>query len=555
LALVKGTDDCGAGPKSPRIPPWSATFLLLAAGVLAGLMETKLPSIAGLLAPNWDATHLAIGLLALLVAFRGANQFWRLPWQRPSSAIALAFCGCLVAGLLGGVAWPNSGDEYSYVFQADTFAAGRLWDPAPPDPVLFESFRVQVKDGRTFSPYPPAWSAYLVPFRTLGAVWLANPVLTVLLGVALAGACCRLKLSPVVRKPALVLVLLTPFALFLGGSVFPQTMTGALVVGLVWAQLVDEASPRRWRKLLIGGLFGVLLLTRYDVFAVVALLYAVDRLVLRRLGAVSDGLIVMLGLLPFVMCLAAYNAGVTGNPLQLTATWVGPGALDRLGSEVGTGPLMLSAYTNLYWAGSLAQFGGLPVAVLAAIALAVKIRQRTCRFYDFVFPAAVLFYLFVPFTGGHQYGPRYWFWGWLLAILTIGSGLVDQAGQLHLAGRRVSFEGFAAACVVYAAASFCILLVTSHAYIGARREVFGGQQPQSRAIVLLPTRNLWIWPWQSQGILTRSQDFTRNDIDYNARVLYGSDDVPDAVQRACRLEGREVFRWGAPGRLTPVACP
>ena len=51
-----------------------------------------------------------------------------------------------------------------------------------------------------------------------------------------------------------------------------------------------KSCPRRWRKLLIGALFGVLLLSRPDVFAVVVLVYAIDRLWARRLGAIGDGM-------------------------------------------------------------------------------------------------------------------------------------------------------------------------------------------------------------------------------------------------------------------------
>lgn len=541
--------------KSAGLLSWRAAVLLLAAGGLLALTETRSPTIIGFINPLVDAARLAAGLLVVGVALEVANQFWRLPWQRPSFAIALAFFCCLAAGWLGGVSWPNSGDEYSYVFLADTLRAGRLWNPAPPDQELFASYHVLIKDGRTFSPYPVAWSAFLVPFRVLGAVWLANPLLTVLLGIALLGACRRLDVSPIVQKPALALVLLTPFTLFLGGSVFPQTLACALVAGIVWAQLTDEARPRPWRKLLIGALFGILLLTRYDVFAIVALVYAIDRLLVRRLNAIADGLLVMVGVLPFAACLVAYNAGITGNPLLLTAYWATPSILGSPSEGVGPGLLMRATLLNLYWLGSSVQFGGLPILVLAVIALAVKMRHRTCRFYDFLLPAAVAFYSFVPFTGGHQYGPRYWFWTWPLAVLTITSGLVDEAGNLRIFGRRVAFEGFAAACLVYAAGAFCMLLVTTHAYIDARRMVFDGPQPESREIVLLTDRSLRMWPWQAGRIPAESLDFTRNDINYDARALYGRANVPDAIARACRLGGREVFRWEEPDRLVRVVCP
>ena len=58
-------------------------------------------------------------------------------------------------------------------------------------------------------------------------------------------------------------------------------MAAVLVAAVVWAQLSDEARPRVWRKPLIGALFGVLLLARYDVFAIAVLPYAVDRLMRR----------------------------------------------------------------------------------------------------------------------------------------------------------------------------------------------------------------------------------------------------------------------------------
>ncbi len=538
------------------IPRRNAAVMLLSAGALVAVTETVFPTIYGSTVPPLWAVQLPVGLFVVGVALGVADRFWRLPWQRPSFAIVLAFFGCLAAGLLGGVSWPNSGDEYSYVFLTDTLLSGRFWVAAPPDPELFSAFHVSVHDGRTFSPYPPAWSALLVPFRALGALWLANPLLTVLLGVALAGSCCRLGLGPAVRRPALALVLLTPFTFFLGGSLFPQTMAAALVASIVWAQLADEARPHPWGKLLIGALFGILLLTRYDVVAVVALVYAIDRLAMRRFAAIPDGLLLILGTLPFVACLAVYNAGVTGNPFQLTISWAGPVALGAPDADAGTGLLMLrAAVFNVFWAGALAQFGGLPVAVLAVAAFVLKIRRRTCRFYDFLFPAALVFYAFMPFTGGHQYGPRYWFWAWPLSILTIATGLITEAGDIHSAVRRIGFEAFASACLVYAAGAFCVLLVTTHAYIEARRAVFDAPLPQARAIVLIPDRQLTMWWWQIAPIPALSLDFTRNGIDFSAPVLYGRADLPDAFQRACRQEGRDVFQWEPPGRMVQVVCP
>jgi len=103
-----------------------------------------------------------------------------------------------------------------------------------------------------------------------------------------------------------------------------------------------------------------------------------------------------------------------------------------------------------------------------------------------------------------------------------------------------------------AAASFAVLLFTTHGYIAARRAVFDPVPASQRAVVLLPNRELHLWWWPD--VPAAALDLTRNGIDYSGRVLYARGDVPDAAGRACRLPGRAVFRWEEPGRLVPVAC-
>jgi hypothetical protein len=105
---------------------WQAAALLLAAGALVALTETRDPTVTGHPAPLADAARLAAGFLVVFGALAVADRFWMLPWRRPDFSIAAAFFGCLATEWLAGVSWPNSGDEYAYVFLADTLRAGRL---------------------------------------------------------------------------------------------------------------------------------------------------------------------------------------------------------------------------------------------------------------------------------------------------------------------------------------------------------------------------------------------------------------------------------------------
>ena len=521
-------------------------------GLVMVLSEMRLPSIIGKLDPPGNHVRFLAGQMLLWLALGAASV--ALPFRHMGTVIGLAFAGCLLASVVAGVSWPNSGDEYSYVFLADLLMHGRVATEPPADPGLFESFHVLVRDGRMFSPYPPGWSALLAPFRAVGLEVLVNPLLTVLLGAALAGILARLGIGPVVRRAAVALVLLVPFTLFLGGSVFPQTLAATAVAGIVWLQVADEASPGRRRKLGVGVLFGVLLMTRYDVLVVAALPYAVDRLMIRRLAAPGDFAWVALGFLPFVALHLGYNQALTGDPLLLPAVGGGWVALTTPDMTYGM-RMMLVLAQNMQLAGELALFGGLPVATLALLGLAVRVRAGTCRFWDFFLPCAIVFYSFIPFSGGHQYGPRYWFCAFPVCVVTVVTALVDASGQLRVGSRRVAFEGFAACCLLCGSIMFAGLLMTTRTYMQARREVYAAAPPLQPATVMIPDRKLVLWPWQAEPITAGSLDFARNDPPFTGPVLYARDNVKDSILRACRLPGRHVYRWVAPRELQQVDCP
>ena len=77
-----------------------------------------------------------VGAPILLIALVGINQ-----------AILLDF--------------PNSGDEYVYLYQARTLAAGRLWNPAPSPPEIFAFNYIVQEPGRAFSSFPFGWPLML----------------------------------------------------------------------------------------------------------------------------------------------------------------------------------------------------------------------------------------------------------------------------------------------------------------------------------------------------------------------------------------------------------
>ena len=239
-----------ASPTSvpPRGPTAGDALLFVALFGLAlieAAFQTLRPTIIGSTQPLTGALHIAIALLLLRVSLAAAERAWRLPRCSPAVLPWLAGALCLLTGWLAGTFWPNSGDEHSYTFLADTLLAGRFSNPPPPDPELFRLFRVFTAHGHTFSQDPPGWPLVLAPFRAFGLDWLANPLLTVLLGASLLGAMRRLRIEPPVQAGALVLVLASPFVLFNGGSLFSHMLSAAAAATIVWQQRSVSATTGR----------------------------------------------------------------------------------------------------------------------------------------------------------------------------------------------------------------------------------------------------------------------------------------------------------------------
>ncbi len=100
--------------------------------------------------------------------------------MRPLGACLLVGSVALGAAWLTGKAFgetpPAYHDEYSYLFQARTFLAGRLWFPSAVEPHLFDQMHV-LNEGHFASRYFPGAGLWLAPFVASGvpqwSMWLA----------------------------------------------------------------------------------------------------------------------------------------------------------------------------------------------------------------------------------------------------------------------------------------------------------------------------------------------------------------------------------------------
>jgi hypothetical protein len=433
----------GVRPISPRLKLVilcsAGLMLILALGL--GVLQFKLGQAAisdGFLVtaahdplPLLGATVLTLlGLSLVVQATDLVPRFAALPgalaahWRAVAVGIGIAgFAGSL-AVVWGLRAFPNSADEYAFLFEANTFLAGRLSNPLPPLHKFFSFLHILELNGKWAALYPPGWPLLLAGVRFFELpFWLVCP----LTGIVLLFAVFKLgrrQDGPLGGILVLSLVALSPFFLFNAGSYFthvPAAAAGALFCWMA-ADFLDD--PRFSRGFLAGVALGMLGLVRaFDpVLFGLPFLAAFVRRAGRRHYVLAPSII--LGGLPFLAALLLFYGIITGSPFPQIANPETPHLklfpVDSNGSA--NTPLdQLRFAARLF--GELAVFTS-PFLVLGYLAaFAWKAAVRSINFFDFIFPLTVVAFLFFP-SPGNRYGPRYYFEAYPLLVLTVVSALV-----------------------------------------------------------------------------------------------------------------------------------
>ncbi len=478
---------------------------------------------------------------------------------------AIIVPGCLAAVLTvqwAAVAWwPNSADEYGYTFLARTLLHGRLYNPIPPVRDLFDFAWIFVRDGKWFSQYAPGFSLLLAPLLGIGAGFLLNPLLAALLAALMLATVCRLGVAREAAACFTCLLVFSPFTLFNGAALFPHMLCAVAVVGIVYAQTRDDARTDTRNRIAIGVLFSILLLTRYEVFAITAGIYGASLTLRYRWRLLRHGWPIALGGLPGAAFFLIYNAVITKRPFRTPYAWSSNGAgygLHAIGDR-GLNTQAVALERSLQWGTELLAYTSAILVLLVGVALIMKLRTRRLRYYDLLFPATLLFFFFFANTGGHRFGPRYWYFAWPTAMLTLATALSDGRDTLRVYRWRLHLPTLTALHLAAYVGLSAVIAVNFSRYVAVRRQVYSTQPPQLPAIVLIPSRYIELSNHQTRPTKLGSADFPRNGVDIDGPVLYGrADDGSDSTDRylarACSMVGRHVYVWREKGRLDEVDC-
>ncbi len=486
------------------------------------------------------AIGVLFGALIAVLAWRWVHASNAARLDRPVLTpirVAILLLLCLLASALilrvAFAGFPNSADEYGFLFTGRTLADFRLWQPAPADPLLFQQQFLIAKNGRWVSQYLPGWPGIIALFEILRLpAWLAAAAC----GAGLLAVLWRaLQLECNMRALGGMLLLAyatTGFFLLNGATYFSHCVSALTVLGTILCILMSERRAHWVWPLATGACVGFAFLCRLDSGLLAA----------TAAGAAWIGqgwrrrtlLLGLAGALPLLALGGAYDWAITGVPFEPPTMWAGYmkiGPHGVVGTEAPEGQYRPIVQT-LWRLGELADTASLLIPALFSIALAWRIRAHRMRFYDWVPIANFVLFLVYPDLGGFQMGPRYWFDGFAVMHLTIGSAFAAQT---------VPWRRFAVAC--------CVLLVpVSLARLPAQvafhaREMhersamfrLGGALPTGQqSVILIPD---FPSAWNERANRTSwnlAKDFARNGTRVDRRVLYARGDIPDAAARACR---------------------
>ena len=462
-----------------------------------------------------------------------------MSYQR--SEIIFLVCVVLTAAL--AAAWiaqavfdffPNSADEYAYLFQAQTYLQGRLWNPEHPLREFFETYHIIHGDGKNFSKYPPVWPLTLSAGMLLKLpAWAVNPLIGAG-SLVLVYSAARYRYGRYAAVIAVLALLFCPFFLFNSASYFSHTVCSFLILGFCVFMLRYERGFKIQNAVAAGVMLGLAFQTRYFTAALAGMAFLMYCLALRPEGWRKGFLGITIGFLPLFFSFLVYNQVMTGNPLLTPFQFYDQ--YDRIGFfKDWPYPhtfLRGMTETGIKWS-YLSRWTGYAVGYLYLFALAGLVFKKKWHFSDLFFLTLIVGHAFHWASGTNQYGPRYYYEGFPFAVMTVagfffgkdGSFFQGRTGRvLRIAGAAFFFAG-----VILAALKIPTNATIVKSNVQHRQDPYhqAGKQGLENAVVLIqdsgtePGRQTR----DAEGLIREMprRDFLRNDVDFKNEVLYALD--------------------------------
>lgn len=436
--------------------------------------------------------------------------------QRPRAFLTVGALAIVIATTL--IHWvvqehfPNSGDEYCYLYQADTLLAGRFSNPPHPLQSFVETSHILERDGRLFSVFPPGWPLIIAAASRVGLpAWSLNPLLSAGMFVLTFWLARRVTRDEATAALASVMLAGSSYFLVTGASYFSHTACAFFVVGAMVAML-RMADGSAWSAVLAGLLAGLAVITRY--YTPVLCLLPLAILMLRDRPWRREYVWAIAGALAPLAFMLAYNHALSGNALVLSKG--GIERYDELWFEHdwwrrGAEFMIAHLLDLMVWT---------PAALVIAYLVGLRTTPLMSRLGAVGAGFACLALGLYPYInrGGNQYGPRFYFDGFPLLVILAAAVIFGPTRYEDRSpgARRLVYLFFATVLAHVAVAA--TLLQAVHAQIHERRDLERrvAASSLSHALVFVTT------PIGVERAMPVS-DYTRNGIDFNAPVIYARD--------------------------------
>jgi hypothetical protein len=404
-------------------------------------------------------------------------------------------------------AFPNSSDEYAYLFQAEMFSRGKLWERAHDLPDFFRHNNIPQHDGILVSRFPPGWPLLLSIAYEIGLQpYLINPILGVL-SLVLFYFFARRFYGERVAIWGLVALALTGFYIFNSASYFSHVSCLLVTLLFVYNVYLYQEKGKFVYGLLAGFFLGFVVIIRYYTAVLIFLPFLAYLLFQYRLRVIYLFVLMGIGSIPCFAYLLWYNYSITGNALVPVTVWAYPS--EQLGFVKGHSflkgveHLIRRILMFLYWCSP-------GLLLLYAVFLWQKIKspvERLLRPEDYAFLSLTIGYFFYYQIGGNQYGPRFLFEALPFLVVFVVSKVLEKRERWAVA--------LLLASILYAMVKFPFITMRENRIVDERQNLYDLVESQNitNAVVFVSSATSPIRPMPAD-------DLTRNDMRFVNDVIY-----------------------------------
>jgi hypothetical protein len=454
------------------------------------------------------------------------------------SVIAIVTSLILITSYIVLQQFPNSSDEYVYLYQGKTLSEGKLWETSHPLEKSFGFNHVAVKDGKMVGRFPPGWPLILALFISAGiSTPLVNPLIAVL-ALLMFYVLANKRFGPVVAGWSLIALAFSGFFIFNSASFFSHGICLLAALIFVYASYRYHENNHVKYAIIAGSALGFLMITRYFTALLIFLPFFLLVLYQQRLRAFRLFFWIGIGALPFAAFLMWYNYSITGNPFQPVTVWAyqgeGLGFINEHTMLKGFEHIVRRFIMFAYWCSPV-------LLLLYFFFLYQKLTHRTARLVapeDYFFLALVAGYLFYYEIGGNQYGPRFYYEALPFLILFVVRRIYSE--------KKYWAKTLLYAAIIIAVIKLPAIAMREHTVIEERLDVYRivKQDNIDDAVIFLSSGTGAIRPMPSG-------DLTRNDIEFSNNVLYAIDHAHANESLMKYYKGRKFYKYvRVPGEKT-----